>query len=538
MAGDTARVASARTQEDGLYPRFVGFKVERRTRRGLRNGWGLRSEVRREHCSEDQEQSSGSHARAYNMLFLTGLAEILLSTSRVQNLQHSIDPGWQFLRSSFRLLSKSPVESSGMVLATPRCRSLMQLPPVTASPPKLLDRVRDAIRARHYSRRTEVAYVTWIRRYIGFHQMAHPSRLGTDHISAFLTWLATTRHVSASTQNQALAALLFLYERVLRVPIGQVEHVIRAKQPLRLPVVLSQREVVSVLAQLEGVMWIIGMLLYGSGLRLEECLALRVKDIDFDRTQITVRRGKGQKDRTTMLPSSVIDPLRNHLADVRRLHAADLEDGFGRVVLPDALERKYPHAATEWGWQFVFPASRMCRDPRWGPPSRFHLHESAVHKVTYPKGWVITTGSAEALATVRTEDGVATLTLAHLGTAVIELGDPRTPAQLKEFADSIARGPALKEWSAYGQARISGRLWLWLDSGEVQLADTSPISVLLRSGRMWIFTSTASKRLVTIVCSVLRPREQSDPEFDREVRRTGPIFAEIIGRITFDSFKP
>jgi integron integrase len=138
--------------------------------------------------------------------------------------------------------------------------------------------------------------------------------------------------------------------------------------------------VASVLALLEGTMWIIGMLLYGAGLRLEECLTLRVKDIDFDRHQITVRRGKGHKDRTTMLPAAVIDPLCKHLADVRRLHASDLENGVGRVVLPDALERKYPHAATEWGWQFVFPARRICRDPRWGPPSRFHLHESAVQK--------------------------------------------------------------------------------------------------------------------------------------------------------------
>ena len=247
----------------------------------------------------------------------------------------------------------------------------MDRPPVPASPPKLLDRVRAAIRARHYSRRTEVAYVTWIRRYIGFHQMAHPSTLGASDISAFLTWLATTRHVSASTQNQALAALLFLYERVLQTPIGQVEHVVRAKQPLPLPVVLSRQEVVSVLAQLEGTMWIIGMLLYGAGLRLEECLTLRVKDIDFDRCQITVRRGKGQKDRATMLPATVVDRLRQHLADVRRLHAADLKDGVGQVVLPDALVRKYPHAATEWGWQFEFPAARICRDPRWGPPSRF-----------------------------------------------------------------------------------------------------------------------------------------------------------------------
>ena len=256
----------------------------------------------------------------------------------------------------------------------------MKRPTVAASPPKLLDRVRDAIRARHYSRRTEVAYVAWIRRYIGFHQLAHPSTLGAPDISTFLTWLATKRQVSASTQNQALAALLFLYEHVLQVRLGQVEHVVRAKQPLRLPVVLSREEVAAVLVLLEGTLWIIGMLLYGSGLRLEECLELRVKDIDFDRNQIAVRRGKGQKDRTTMLPATVIERLRKHLAEVRRLHAADLEDGVGRVVLPDALERKYPNAATDWGWQFVFPASRICRDPRWGLPSRFHLHESAVQK--------------------------------------------------------------------------------------------------------------------------------------------------------------
>lgn len=256
----------------------------------------------------------------------------------------------------------------------------MEPPPPTVSQPKLLDRVRDAIRTRHYSRRTEVAYITWIRRYIGFHQKAHPATLGAPAIAAFLTWLATKRHVSASTQNQALAALLFLYEHVLHMPVGDVEHVVRAKQPFRLPVVLSREEVASVLSHLEGTMWIIGVLLYGSGLRLEECVELRVKDVDFDRNQINVRRGKGQKDRTTMLPAALIDPLRKHLADVRQLHAADLKEGVGRVALPDALARKYPNATTEWAWQFVFPASRICRDPRWGPPSRFHLHESAVQK--------------------------------------------------------------------------------------------------------------------------------------------------------------
>jgi integron integrase len=251
---------------------------------------------------------------------------------------------------------------------------------VESGGPKLLDRVRDAIRTRHYSRRTEVAYVTWIRRYIGFHHLAHPASLGATGISAFLTWLATKQHVSASTQNQALAALLFLYERVLGISVGEVEHVIRAKQPLRLPVVLSREEVAMVLSHLEGTMWIIGMLLYGAGVRLEECLARRVKDIDFDRSQVVIKRGKGQKDRTTMLPGAVVGPLREHLAQVRRLHDTDLGAGVGRVALPDALERKYPNAATEWGWQFVFPASRICSDPRWGPPSRFHLHESAVQK--------------------------------------------------------------------------------------------------------------------------------------------------------------
>jgi integron integrase len=256
----------------------------------------------------------------------------------------------------------------------------MDAAPPTSSPPKLLDRVRDAIQARHYSRRTEVAYVSWIRRYIGFHQKAHPATLGAPAIAAFLTWLATKRQVSASTQNQALAALLFLYEHVLHTPVGDVEHVVRAKQPIRLPVVLSREEVAAVLSHLEGTMWIIAMLLYGSGLRLEECLQLRVKDLDFDRNQITVRRGKGQKDRMTMLPAALIEPLRQHLADVRLLHTTDVKGRGGRVALPDALARKYPNAATEWGWQFVFPASRICRDPRWGPPSRFHLHESAVQK--------------------------------------------------------------------------------------------------------------------------------------------------------------
>ena len=248
------------------------------------------------------------------------------------------------------------------------------------SAPRLLDRVREAIRTRHYSRRTEEAYVHWIRRYIVFHGKAHPSTLGASEISAFLTWLAVQQHVSASTQNQALSALLFLHRVVLGMEVDAIGQVPRARVPTRLPVVLSRDEVSAVMKHLTGKVWIIVVLLYGSGLRIEECLELRVKDIDFDRHQIVVRRGKGQKDRRTMLPVAVRERLQAHLSDVKRQHEHDLAHGAGRVVLPFALDRKYPGAATDWAWQFVFPASRMCRDPRWGPPSRYHLHETVVQK--------------------------------------------------------------------------------------------------------------------------------------------------------------
>ena len=252
--------------------------------------------------------------------------------------------------------------------------------PRGGSQPKLLDRVRHAIRVRHYSRRTEEAYVHWIRRYIVFHGKAHPSMLGAPEISAFLTWLAVRQHVSASTQNQALSALLFLYKQVLSVEIALVPPVVRARTPERLPVVLSRDEVGAILKQLTGTERLFVMLLYGTGLRLEECLDLRVKDIDFDRHQIIVRQGKGRKDRVTMLPVAARETLTGHVADVRRLHDADLARGFGRVVLPFALDRKFPSAPTDWKWQFVFPATRMCRDPRFGPPSRYHLHESVMQK--------------------------------------------------------------------------------------------------------------------------------------------------------------
>ena len=246
--------------------------------------------------------------------------------------------------------------------------------------PKLLDQVRHAIRTRHYSRRTEAAYADWIRRFIIFHRKRHPSTLGAPEITAFLSWLATTRRVSASTQNQALSALLFLYRHVLRIELDAIAQVPRARLPHRVPVVLSPEEIDQVFTHLQGTVWLVVALLYGAGLRLQECLELRVKDLDFHRHEIVVRRGKGQKDRRTMLPLGVEERLQGHLREVKRQHERDLAAGLGRVVTPFALDRKYPNAATEWAWQFVFPAARICRDPRFGPPSRFHLHESAVQR--------------------------------------------------------------------------------------------------------------------------------------------------------------
>jgi integron integrase len=246
--------------------------------------------------------------------------------------------------------------------------------------PKLLDQVRGALRLRHYSPRTEEAYVSWIRRFILFHRKRHPREMGATEVSVFLSSLAVRDRVSASTQNQALSALVFLYREVLQVPLRHIDAVPRARTPGRLPVVLSRDEISRVLPRLDGTMWLVAALLYGAGLRLQECLQLRVKDIDFDRRQILVRRGKGQKDRATILPAMAVERLRGHLSDVKKIHDADLAAGLGRVVLPFALDRTYPHAAAGWAWQFVFPAARICRDPRWGPPSWYHLHESAVQR--------------------------------------------------------------------------------------------------------------------------------------------------------------
>lgn len=247
-------------------------------------------------------------------------------------------------------------------------------------PLKLMERVRRAIRVRHYSRRTEEAYAYWIRRFIVFHGKRPPDQLGAADVSAFITDLAVNGHVAASTPNQALSALLFLYETVIEKSLGAIDRPKHAKMPTRVPVVLTRSEVQAVLRQILGVPWLVVALLYGAGLRLQECLELRIKDIDFEKKEITVRRGKGQKDRRVMLPDTVVEPLRIHLADVKATHERDLSVGFGRVVLPDALERKYSNAPTSWSWQFVFPASRVCQDPKYGCPSRFHLHETVIQR--------------------------------------------------------------------------------------------------------------------------------------------------------------
>ncbi len=246
--------------------------------------------------------------------------------------------------------------------------------------PKLLDRVGQAIRTRHYSYRTEKTYVGWIKRFMLFHKRLHPAELGEKEIAQFLSSLASHSRVSASTQNQALNALLFLYREVLHKEIGYVNGVVRAKRSKRLPVVLTREEVRSILGQLHGLDWIMTMLLYGAGLRLMECLRLRVKDIDFSRNEIRVRSGKGDKDRVAMLPSAVKEHLRRHLEQVRKRYEADLKNGSDGVPLPDALARKYPNAVKDWSWYWVFPASKLYVDVRSGAKWRYHLHESVVQK--------------------------------------------------------------------------------------------------------------------------------------------------------------
>jgi integron integrase len=243
-----------------------------------------------------------------------------------------------------------------------------------------LDQLRDLLRSRHYSLRTEESYLDWVRRYVSFHGGVHPRDLGAEAMLAFLNHLAVELNVSASTQNQARCALLFLYRELLLADPGELRGIAAAKEPRRLPTVLTRAEARAVIAQLSGDYRLMAQLLYGSGLRLMECLRLRVKDLDFAMHQLTVRDGKGMHDRVTTLPDSLTAPLRAHLEGVRRLHAQDLAEGYGEVYMPFALGRKAPGAARSWGWQYVFPAEQRSTDPRGGAVRRHHVHESALQR--------------------------------------------------------------------------------------------------------------------------------------------------------------
>jgi integron integrase len=246
--------------------------------------------------------------------------------------------------------------------------------------PKLLDQVRTVARLKHLSLKTEKAYVQQIKRFIFFHDKRHPNEMREDEIRAYLSHLAVDRHVAASTQNVALAALLFLYRDVLKIKLERIEDIERARKPSRIPVVFTKQEVNQVIKNLSGVYFLIAGLMYGSGLRLMECLRLRVKDLDFSYNQVWVRHGKGAKDRVTPLPARLKEPLRKHLLSVKLQHQQDLREGFGGVELPYALDRKLPNADREWIWQYIFPASKRSIDPRTGMERRHHLNDSAIQK--------------------------------------------------------------------------------------------------------------------------------------------------------------
>ena len=246
--------------------------------------------------------------------------------------------------------------------------------------PKLLDQMRYVIRYKHYSIRTEETYTHWVKRFIFFHNKRHPKEMGTEEVGQFLTHLAVREKVASSTQNQAFSAILFLYRHVLKKDLGLLENVTRAKKPTKLPVVFTREEIKTIMVSLDGTHWLMGNLLYGAGLRLSECLQLRVKDIDYGYKQIVVRTGKGAKDRVTVLPSYLIDFLQRHLQKVKDIHERDLREGFGDVYLPYALERKYKNANKEWGWQYVFPATKRSVDPRSKKVRRHHIHESVLQR--------------------------------------------------------------------------------------------------------------------------------------------------------------
>ena len=247
-------------------------------------------------------------------------------------------------------------------------------------PPKLLDQVVAKMRVKHYSLRTEKSYVDWIKRYILHFNKVHPKEMGAEHVEIFLTYLAVQRNVSASTQNQAKSALLYLYKEVLGIELPWLNKITQAKAPHRMPVVLTQAEVQAVLSRMDGTMWLIANLLYGSGLRILEALRLRVKDVDFVQREILVREGKGFKDRVTMLPISLVEPLKAHLLKVQALHNDDLKSGHGEVFMPMALDRKYPSAGKSWSWQYCFPSIKLSVDPSSKMIRRHHADEKTVQR--------------------------------------------------------------------------------------------------------------------------------------------------------------
>jgi integron integrase len=255
-----------------------------------------------------------------------------------------------------------------------------RIAPEPAQKPKLLDRFREALRSRHYSRRTEETYCHWVKRFIYFHNVRHPIDMAEPEINAYLTHLAVKEKISASTQNQALSALLFLYRHVLDRKVGDLGEVIRARKPRHVPVVMTREETRAVMSHLKGDKWLMASLMYGAGLRLMECLRLRIQDVDFARNEVTVRDGKGAKDRVTMLPASVKMPLQKHLQTAKQIHEKDLTDGWGRVQMPYALDRKYPNASADWRWQWVFPQESRWRNRETGEQGRHHVHESIVQK--------------------------------------------------------------------------------------------------------------------------------------------------------------
>ena len=246
--------------------------------------------------------------------------------------------------------------------------------------PKLLDQMRDALRARHYSPRTEETYVSWVARFIRFHKMRHPKDMGEAEINEFLTYLAVDKKVSSSTQTQALSAVLFLYRYVFGLDMGDLGDIVRARKPHHIPVVMTRAETQAVLSKMSGDLLLMASLLYGSGLRLTECLHLRVQDLDLEGGEVVVFNGKGNKDRLTMLPDSLKAPLREHLVGVKALHQHDLADGFGRVVLSEALQRKYPRAAGDWRWQWVFPQRHRWTDPATREQGRHHIDDSVLQR--------------------------------------------------------------------------------------------------------------------------------------------------------------